>query len=130
MATAALTIYRSRFAGSDRLTRLAANRRLHTALYTAAIVIVSLAVAAIAALHGAELLKSSGVIPTSGAISGLSSFITNVMNSVKWYAATLVGLSACVIAAMFVSGHQSAHSHGMRVGFGIIAIVCIPGLIS
>jgi hypothetical protein len=130
MATAALTIYRSRFAESDRLTRLAANRRLPTALYTAAIVIISVAVAAIAALHGAELLKSSGVIPTSGAISGLSSFITNVMNSVKWYAATLVGLSACVIAAMFVSGHQSAHSHGMRVGFGIIAIVCIPGLIS
>ena len=70
------------------------------------------------------------MIPSAGAISGLSTLITNVMNSVKWYAATLVGLSACVIAAMFISGHQSAHSHAMRVGFGIIALVCIPGLVA
>jgi hypothetical protein len=130
MATAALTITRNRFAQSDRLTRLAANRRLLNALYLAAVVIIALAAGVLASLHSAEMLKSSGVIPSSGAISGLSTLISNLMNSVKWYAATLVGLSACVIAAMFVSGHQAAHSHGMRVGFGIIALVCIPGLIA
>jgi hypothetical protein len=130
MATAALTISRNRFAASNRLTRLAANRRLLNALYVAALVAVSLAVAALALLHGAQVLKSSGVIPSTGSISGLSTLITNVMNSVKWYAATLVGLSAVVIAAMFISGHQGAHSHGMRVGFGIIALVCIPGLLA
>lgn len=130
MATAAHIIHRNRFAGSERLTRLSADRRLLNALYAAAVLIVSLAVAACAVLHGAEMLKNAGVIPSSGSISGLSNLITDVMNSVKWYAFTLVGLSAAVIAAMFVSGHQSAHSHGMRVGFGIIALVCIPGLIS
>lgn len=130
MATAAHTIYRNRFAESERLTRLAANRRLLNVLYATAVLIITLAVAACAVLHGAEMLKNAGVIPSTGAISGLSNLISNVMNSVKWYAFTLVGLSAAVIAAMFVSGHQSAHSHGMRVGFGIIALVCIPGLIS
>ncbi len=130
MATAALTLYRNRFVSSDRRPRLAANRRLLNVLYVTAVVVVSLAVAAVAALHGAHVLKSSGVIPSTGSIAGLSTLISNVMNSVKWYAATLVGLAATVIAAMFVSGHQGAHSHGMRVGFGIIALVCIPGLIA
>ena len=128
MATAAHTIYQNRFA--RRLARLAANRRLVDVVYSTALVTLGLALAACAGLHAAELLKSSGVIPSAGAISGLSTLITNVMNSVKWYAATLVGLSACVIAAMFISGHQSAHSHAMRVGFGIIALVCIPGLVA
>lgn len=130
MATAAHIIHSDRFAQFGRLARLTANRRLLNAVFVAAVVTVALAVAAFALLHGAQLLKSSGVIPSTGAISGLSTLITNVMNSVKWYAATLVGLSAVVIAAMFISGHQSAHSHGMRVGFGIIALVCIPGLVS
>jgi energy-converting hydrogenase Eha subunit B len=128
MATAAHTIYPNRFA--RRLARLAANRRLVDVVYCAALVTFGLALAAVAGLHGAELLKSSGVIPSTGAISGLSTFITNVISSVKWYAGTIAGLSAVVIAAMFISGHQSAHSHGMRVGFGIIALVCIPGLVA
>ena len=130
MATAALIIYPNRFVQSSRLARLAANRRLVVGAYWAALATVVLVLGACALLHGVELLKSSGVIPSSGAISGLSAFITKVMDSVKWYAATLVGLAACVIAAMFISGHQSAHSHGMRVGFGIIALVCIPGLVA
>lgn len=130
MATAADTHTTSRSARSGRLARLAANRRLLDTVYTTAAVIIAFLVGVVAVAHGAHVLRSSGVIPSTGAISGLSSLITNVMNSVKWYAATLVGLSACVIAAMFVSGHQAAHSHGMRVGFGIIALVCIPGLIS
>lgn len=139
MATAALNIYSnrlmpilrvSRIAESGRLARLADNRRLVNAVYWAAVATVTLAVAALVLLHGYLLLKSSGVIPSSGAISGLSTFISSVMNSVKWFAATLVGLSAAVICAMFVSGHQSAHSHGMRVGFGVIGLMCLGGLVS
>jgi hypothetical protein len=139
MATAALNIHTNRLAGllgiqriakSDRLARLAANRRVVNTVYWTAVMVGALAVGGLALMHGMHLLKSAGVMPSTGAISGLETLVTSVMNSVKWFAATLVGLSACVIAAMFVGGHQSAHSHGMRVGFGIIALVCIPGLLA
>lgn len=129
MATAAHTIHPTRLADPDRHPRLAANRRLLNALYLTAVAVIALLVAACTVLHGAEILKNAGLL-NAGSISGLSSLVSSVMNSVKWYAATLAGLSGAVIAAMFVSGHQSAHSHGMRVGFGIIAIVCIPALVS
>lgn len=130
MATAALINYRNRFAESERLTRLAANRRLMDAVFLTAVLIVGVIVAACAASHGVELLKQANVIPQTGAISGVSNLVTTIMNSVKWYAFTLVGLALVVIAAMFVSGHQSAHSHGMRIGFGVIALVAVPGIIS
>lgn len=139
MATAALNIYSNRNAAllsfqrrvrSGRLARLVANRRLVSALYWSAVTVLALAFAAVVLLHGVQLLKSSGVIPTTGAISGLATFVTNIMDSVKWFAATMVGVSLAVIAAMFMMGHQSAHSHGMRVGFGVIALVCLPGVIA
>ena len=139
MATAALNIYSnrltpilhlSRIVKTGRLARLTENRRLVNAVYWAAVATVTLAVGVLVLLHGVFLLKSSGVIPSSGAISGLSTFISSLMNSVKWFAATLVGLSAVVICAMFIGGHQSAHSHGMRVGFSVIGLMCLGGLVS
>ena len=130
MATAALNIYTNRFAKAGRLARLTQSRRLVNAVYWAAVATATIAVAVLMLMHGYLLLKSSGVIPSSGAIAGLSTFISSVMNSVKWFAATLVGLSAAVICGMFIAGHQSAHSHGMRVGFGVIGLMCLGGLVS
>ena len=140
MATAALNIYSNRLSlglrllqlvsRSDRLSRLAQRRRLVSAVYWAAVAIVTLAVGAVALLHGVHILKNAGVIPSTGAIAGLTNLVTSTMNSIKWFAATMVGVSLAVIAAMFIMGHQSAHSHGMRIGFGIVALVCLPGVIA
>lgn len=103
---------------------------LLTVLYCTALGTLVLAIGVLAVAHGMHLLKSSGVVPNSGEIAGLSTFVNKIMNSVKWFAATLAGLSAAVICAMFISGHQSAHSHAIRMGFGVIGLMCLGGLIS
>ena len=65
MATAALNIHSNRFmtllgfqrfVKSDRLARLAANRRVVSTLYWTAVVVGAIAVGGLALLHGVHLL--------------------------------------------------------------------------
>jgi hypothetical protein len=97
-------------------------------LTTAALALAGLAGLVLYADAGAHALQAAGLTSNSGAIGGVANFVANVTDSVKWLAATFIGLAIAIVGLLFTMGHTRAHDIAIRAGIGAAIIVGIGGI--